>query len=281
MAGCLSCATTMGCPVVGTTLASKADVLQRRGRTIPPPSGSAACRPGRSRRWGCGSARTAGPGPDRASHRAPSELWADERSSVTLVAGGTAKGGRLEVRLHLLSTRARTHAFACVPCSRGKQGTSCRVWAFDQAAFSIPARPDMGSPCEGSPHGADLTSSAGASRMPTTRSAKLNASAKRVYLFGAGRADGKADMKDLLGGKGANLAEMASLGLPVPPGFTITTEVCTAYYANGARIARRSEGRRRGSTRRDRHGRRGEVRRSWPHRCSCRCARARAPRCRA
>ncbi len=55
---------------------------------------------------------------------------------------------------------------------------------------------------------------------------------KWVYLFGAGRSDGGAAMKDLLGGKGANLAEMASLGLPVPPGFTITTEVCTAYYAN-------------------------------------------------
>ena len=72
--------------------------------------------------------------------------------------------------------------------------------------------------------------------MSTNRSAKLNASAKRVYLFGAGRADGTADMKDLLGGKGANLAEMASLGLPVPPGFTITTEVCTAYTANGGAL---------------------------------------------
>jgi pyruvate,orthophosphate dikinase len=56
---------------------------------------------------------------------------------------------------------------------------------------------------------------------------------KWVYLFGAGGADGSADMKELLGGKGANLAEMANLGLPVPPGFTITTEVCTAYYQNG------------------------------------------------
>ncbi|MGI9408042.1 MAG: pyruvate, phosphate dikinase [Hyphomicrobiaceae bacterium] len=52
-----------------------------------------------------------------------------------------------------------------------------------------------------------------------------------VYRFGDGMADGTAAMKDLLGGKGANLAEMANLGLPVPPGFTITTEVCTAYYA--------------------------------------------------
>src|SRR5918998_1715745 len=56
--------------------------------------------------------------------------------------------------------------------------------------------------------------------------------AKWVYAFGDGRAEGSAAMKELLGGKGANLAEMASLGLPVPPGFTITTEVCTWYYAN-------------------------------------------------
>jgi pyruvate,orthophosphate dikinase len=56
---------------------------------------------------------------------------------------------------------------------------------------------------------------------------------KWVYGFGDGAAEGRADMRDLLGGKGANLAEMASLGLPVPPGFTITTEVCTHYYANG------------------------------------------------
>jgi pyruvate, orthophosphate dikinase len=54
-----------------------------------------------------------------------------------------------------------------------------------------------------------------------------------VYGFGGGRADGTAGMKDLLGGKGANLAEMSNLGLPVPPGFTISTEVCTFFYANG------------------------------------------------
>jgi pyruvate,orthophosphate dikinase len=56
--------------------------------------------------------------------------------------------------------------------------------------------------------------------------------AKWVYTFGDGKAEGRADMRDLLGGKGAGLAEMANLGLPVPPGFTITTEVCTYYYAN-------------------------------------------------
>src|ERR1043165_329337 len=54
-----------------------------------------------------------------------------------------------------------------------------------------------------------------------------------VYSFGSGKADGKADMRALLGGKGANLAEMSNLGLPVPPGFTITTDVCTHYYKHG------------------------------------------------
>jgi pyruvate, orthophosphate dikinase len=72
--------------------------------------------------------------------------------------------------------------------------------------------------------------------------------AKWVYTFGDGKAEGRAGMRNLLGGKGAGLAEMANLGLPVPPGFTITTEVCTAT----ATI-----------------------------RCWCRCARVDAPRCRA
>jgi len=55
---------------------------------------------------------------------------------------------------------------------------------------------------------------------------------KYVYAFGVGEADGNGSMKELLGGKGANLAEMTSIGLPVPPGFTLTTEVCTTYYSN-------------------------------------------------
>jgi len=63
-----------------------------------------------------------------------------------------------------------------------------------------------------------------------------NGSPKYVYLFGAGETDGRAQMKELLGGKGANLAEMANLGLPVPPGFTITTEVCAAYYDNDRKL---------------------------------------------
>ena len=53
---------------------------------------------------------------------------------------------------------------------------------------------------------------------------------KYVYSFGGGSAEGRADMKELLGGKGANLAEMSLIGIPVPPGFTITTEVCATYY---------------------------------------------------
>ncbi len=55
---------------------------------------------------------------------------------------------------------------------------------------------------------------------------------KYVYFFGNGQAEGRADMKNLLGGKGANLAEMTSIGLPVPPGFTLSTEVCTEFYKN-------------------------------------------------
>ena len=59
---------------------------------------------------------------------------------------------------------------------------------------------------------------------------KSEAMTKWVYTFGDGKAEGEAGMRNLLGGKGANLAEMSNLGLPVPPGFTITTEVCTYYY---------------------------------------------------
>ncbi|MFC3692881.1 pyruvate, phosphate dikinase [Chenggangzhangella methanolivorans] len=59
---------------------------------------------------------------------------------------------------------------------------------------------------------------------------------KWVLTFGGGKAEGSAEMRELLGGKGANLAEMANIGLPVPPGFTITTEACTYYFANGRKL---------------------------------------------
>src|SRR5437773_5962032 len=61
-------------------------------------------------------------------------------------------------------------------------------------------------------------------------------SKKYVYFFGSGKADGDRNMKDLLGGKGAGLAEMTNAGLPVPPGFTVTTEVCNLYYEQKAKV---------------------------------------------
>src|SRR3981081_2993289 len=72
-------------------------------------------------------------------------------------------------------------------------------------------------------------------RIVTKRSrpvATRKKSPRYVYFFGDGKADGAGNMKPLLGGKGANLAEMTRIGLPVPPGFTITTEVCTYFYAH-------------------------------------------------
>jgi len=66
----------------------------------------------------------------------------------------------------------------------------------------------------------------------STQKAKSSKKTRYVYYFGDGKADGEGKMKPLLGGKGANLAEMTRIGLPVPPGFTITTEVCTYYYEN-------------------------------------------------
>jgi pyruvate,orthophosphate dikinase len=73
----------------------------------------------------------------------------------------------------------------------------------------------------------------GSAKAAAKASAPAAKAGKWVYTFGDGRAEGKADMRNLLGGKGANLAEMANLGLPVPPGFTIPTSVCTYFYANG------------------------------------------------
>ena len=65
--------------------------------------------------------------------------------------------------------------------------------------------------------------------MSARKAVKPSRGARRVHFFGDGKADGSATMKELLGGKGANLAEMTRLGLPVPPGFTIATTVCTEY----------------------------------------------------
>ena len=115
-----------------------------------------------------------------------------------------------------------------------------------------------------------------------TRSGQTASTAnKRVHLFGGGKADGTAQMKELLGGKGANLAEMASLGLPVPPGFTITTEVCTAYNANGRKLPDGLEQEVEAALAHVGSDGRRHVRRRPQRRCWSRCARARARRCRA
>src|SRR5437870_4019141 len=74
--------------------------------------------------------------------------------------------------------------------------------------------------------------------MPKKATAKRKAGKKHVYFFGAGKADGNRNMKDLLGGKGAGLAEMTNAGLPVPPGFTISTEVCNIFYQQKGRVPR-------------------------------------------
>lgn len=72
---------------------------------------------------------------------------------------------------------------------------------------------------------------------PAKKAATPKAKAlKYVYSFGNAKAEGGAAMKNLLGGKGANLAEMCLLGIPVPAGFTVSTECCTAYYANGCKL---------------------------------------------
>src|SRR5271165_5048610 len=90
-----------------------------------------------------------------------------------------------------------------------------------------PRRPAPGRNRKALPGNKALPGKAVAARKPAA--AKAPRAAKWVYAFGGGKAEGRADMRNLLGGKGAGLAEMANLGLPVPPGFTITTEVCTHY----------------------------------------------------
>ncbi|MCM2354897.1 MAG: pyruvate, phosphate dikinase [Pseudobdellovibrio sp.] len=72
--------------------------------------------------------------------------------------------------------------------------------------------------------------------METTNTKTYTKPEKFVYYFAAGEAEGNAGMKNTLGGKGANLAEMTAIGLPVPPGFTISTDICTAYYAEGSKL---------------------------------------------
>ena len=102
-------------------------------------------------------------------------------------------------------------------------------------------------------------------------------SKKLVYLF----PEGNATMRDLLGGKGANLCEMTNIGLPVPPGFTITTEACNDYIKLAAQIPRGAVGRSGRGARRSRKGDGQEARRCRRTRCSFPSAPARSSPCRA
>ncbi len=101
-----------------------------------------------------------------------------------------------------------------------------------RGATSRPTRPRKVAKSASGTKGAKSTRKQAASR----RSFRRKVGPTFVYFFGAGQADGDRSMKDLLGGKGAGLAEMTNAGLPVPPGFTITTEVCNLYYSNNCAV---------------------------------------------
>src|SRR5207237_834937 len=107
-----------------------------------------------------------------------------------------------------------------------KSAAKSKSSARPKAAAAPSARKALKAPAKPA---AKVAAKKAAVRKPATEAVK---SGKWVYTFGDGKAEGKAGLRDLLGGKGANLAEMANLGLPVPPGFTIPTSVCTYFYAN-------------------------------------------------
>ena len=118
---------------------------------------------------------------------------------------------------------------------------------------------------------------------PAKKSApvKKAKAAKYVYFFGGGKADGDRTMKDLLGGKGSGLAEMTNAGLPVPPGFTITTAACNLYYELGREGAGRGRAEMEDEPAEAREGRPASSSARRTTRCSSRSARARSSRCRA
>ena len=115
--------------------------------------------------------------------------------------------------------------------------------------------------------------------MATKSKSSSKKSSKYVYFFGGGKADGNGGQKPLLGGKGANLHEMTRIGLPVPPGFTITTEVCTYYYANKKTLPEGADRAGERGAGQARSGHRQEVRRPPGPAAGVACVRARANRC--
>jgi pyruvate,orthophosphate dikinase len=151
----------------------------------------------------------------RNGHPAPKALRALKKAARPKAATGVKKKGGLKAAAGAKKKLAKTAAGA-------KRGTLPKV-------VSPSRRPTIALPRTAAKRPA--VKPAAIAKSPVVRPAKP-ALAKWVYAFGDGEAEGGSDMRNLLGGKGANLAEMANLGLPVPPGFTITTEVCTYFYAN-------------------------------------------------
>ena len=111
--------------------------------------------------------------------------------------------------------------------AKSKVSTTARAKAAPPAA----ARKALKNSAKRAPKSAAKTGAKAAAKLAAKATAAIP-SGKWVFTFGDGKAEGKAGLRDLLGGKGANLAEMATLGLPVPPGFTIPTSVCTYFYAH-------------------------------------------------
>jgi pyruvate,orthophosphate dikinase len=151
----------------------------------------------------------------RNGHPAPKALRALKKAARPKAATGVKKKGGLKAAAGAKKKLAKTAAGA-------KRGTLPKV-------VSPSRRPTIALPRTAAKRPA--VKPAAIAKSPVVRPAKP-ALAKWVYAFGDGEAEGGSDMRNLLGGKGANLAEMANLGLPVPPGFTITTEVCSYFYAH-------------------------------------------------
>ncbi|MFO1097761.1 MAG: pyruvate, phosphate dikinase [Xanthobacteraceae bacterium] len=143
-----------------------------------------------------------------------------------------AKSTKTASRRSTTSAKAKAGRSAARTATKAKPKATVKVVAKAKrptkpAAKAVPAKKLKAKPA---PKRAAATATAAKRTAPKGEPGAIKG--KWVYTFGGGKAEGAAKMKNLLGGKGANLAEMANLGLPVPPGFSITTEVCTYFYQN-------------------------------------------------
>ena len=159
---------------------------------------------------------------DPAVRRRPSRVAEAAR------AGNPATGGRVGDREGSLTGHGEKRQSASKTATRGVgAGASRRRTVGTPVARGKASRKDVSR---------KTAVTSGPKTAATKKPAGRAAARKYVYFFGAGKADGDRSMKDLLGGKGAGLAEMTNAGLPVPPGFTITTEACNLYYTNHHRV---------------------------------------------